>query len=197
MERETLLDERHEDRALVRRMSNGDRAAFDLFVHRYTPVLVRYAQAHLSSHPEAVADIVQSTLLAAIEGLERFRGDGALGAWLVSICRFQIGTFRRRRRIRDTYAGEVPEDFDRVPSTLDPPSAELEQRELEATVHGVLELLPPPYGDVLEWKYLEDLPVKAIAERLEVTPKAAESLLTRARGAFRKSFRLFSDSGTH
>ena len=40
----------------------------------------------------------------------------------------------------------------------------------------------------LQWKYLDGLPVKEIARRLELAPKAAESLLTRARLAFRKSF---------
>lgn len=149
---------------------------------------MRYAQAHLSAHPEDVADIVQSTLAAAIERLETFRGEGALGAWLISICRFQIGTFRRRRQVRSSYAGEAPENFDRLACRQDSQSSELERRELTATVHSTLELLPPPYGDVLEWKYIEGLPVNAIAERLEVTPKAAESLLTRARGAFRRLF---------
>jgi len=38
---------------------------------------------------------------------------------------------------------------------------------------------------VLEWKYIDGCPVKAIAERLGVSDKAAESLLTRAREAFR------------
>lgn len=41
---------------------------------------------------------------------------------------------------------------------------------------------------ILEWKYLEGLPVSAIAARLKTTPKAAESLLTRAREAFRAGF---------
>ena len=180
-----------EDRALVRRMSSGDRAAFDTFVHRYTPVLMRYAQAHLSAHPEDIADIVQTTLVAAIERLETYRGEGALGAWVISICRFKIGTFRRRRQVRSSYAGEAPENLDRLESDQDSQSSELERRELTATVHSTLELLPPPYGDVLEWKYIEGLPVSTIAERLEVTAKAAESLLTRARNAFR---RLFAES---
>jgi DNA-directed RNA polymerase specialized sigma24 family protein len=48
--------------------------------------------------------------------------------------------------------------------------------------------LPDRYGDALKWKYLEELPVEQIAGRLGVGHKAAESLLTRARAAFRDSF---------
>ncbi len=192
MEQELNFEGRVEDRALVRRMSNGDPSAFDTFAYRYSPMLMRYTQVHLSSYPEAVTDVVQSTLVAAIERIETYRGEGALGAWMIGICRFQIGTYQRRRRMRNRLAGNAPENFDRLQSEEESPAAEFERRELKAMVHSTLELLPPPYGDVLEWKYLQDLPVKAIAKRLEVTPKAAESLLTRARDAFRKFFDLSS-----
>ena len=43
------------------------------------------------------------------------------------------------------------------------------------------------YGDILEWKYVDGLSVADIAARLGVGPKAAESLLTRARNAFREA----------
>ena len=41
------------------------------------------------------------------------------------------------------------------------------------------------YGDALEWKYVQGLSVKEIAARLNLGAKAAESLMTRARQAFR------------
>jgi DNA-directed RNA polymerase specialized sigma24 family protein len=54
-----------------------------------------------------------------------------------------------------------------------------------------LDHLSPHYGEegqALEWKYLDGLSVKEIAARLRLAPKAAESLLTRARRAFRDGF---------
>ncbi len=51
-----------------------------------------------------------------------------------------------------------------------------------------LDQLPSHYGSALEWKYLEELSVKEIASRLKLSPKAAESTLTRAREAFRDGF---------
>ncbi|MDA8016338.1 MAG: sigma-70 family RNA polymerase sigma factor [Thermoanaerobaculia bacterium] len=130
---------------------------------------------------------MQSTLVAAVETIDRFRGDGALGAWLISICRFQVASYHRHRRVRDRWAADGPVDLDRVESD-ESLSSELESRELRATVHGTLETLSSRYRQILQWKYLDDLPVKAIAERLEVSPKAAESLLTRAREAFRRVY---------
>ena len=55
-------------------------------------------------------------------------------------------------------------------------------------VQLTLDSLPNPYGDMLEWKYLQGHSVKEIAARLQISPKATESLLTRARRAFREGF---------
>ena len=57
--------------------------------------------------------------------------------------------------------------------------------QVESLVRTVLDYLPGRYGDVLEWKYMHGLSVKEISDRLDVTPKAAESILNRARLAFK------------
>jgi DNA-directed RNA polymerase specialized sigma24 family protein len=70
------------------------------------------------------------------------------------------------------------------------------RKELSQLVQVALDALPFHYSSALEWKYIEGLSVKEIASRLELGLKAAESLLTRARQAFRDSFlTLTSDSG--
>ncbi|MCG8455018.1 MAG: sigma-70 family RNA polymerase sigma factor [Holophagales bacterium] len=184
----TDLDETESERRLLRAMARGDRRAFDRFVAYYTPALVRYAQGQLAGQPEAIPDIVQGTLAAAVERLGTFRGDGPLGAWLLGICRFQIGTYWRRRQVRRRFTSDEAAELDRLESQEPSPWQTLERRQRRATVHSTLDLLPPPYGDVLEWKYLEEMSVKEIAARLEVSPKAAESTLTRARSAFRRLF---------
>jgi RNA polymerase sigma-70 factor (ECF subfamily) len=68
------------------------------------------------------------------------------------------------------------------------PDAELRRHELQSLVQTTLDALPGRYGDALEWKYVEGLSVAEIAARLGVGVKAAESLLTRARKAFRDGF---------
>ena len=57
---------------------------------------------------------------------------------------------------------------------------------------AALDYLPAPYGDILEWKYLRDMSIGEIARRLGRIAKATESLLTRAREAFRETFSLLS-----
>ena len=68
------------------------------------------------------------------------------------------------------------------------PESALHRKELARLVQVTLDALPRAYGDALEWKYLEGLSVSEIALRLNLGLKAAESLLTRARQAFRDGF---------
>ena len=70
----------------------------------------------------------------------------------------------------------------------DRPEAALRRNETSRLVQLVLDRLPGHYGDALEWKYIDGLSVAEIAERLNVGAKAAESMLTRARTAFRDAF---------
>src|ERR671914_53920 len=76
------------------------------------------------------------------------------------------------------------------------------RREISAwekrTSRGVIVSLAeddPGLRAALEWKYLEELSVDDIAGRLQCTPKAAESLLTRARNAFRDAFAAVQAAG--
>jgi RNA polymerase sigma-70 factor (ECF subfamily) len=80
-------------------------------------------------------------------------------------------------------------------ASCDRPDEQLRRRELARVVQVTLDCLPEPYGDALEWKYIQGWSVDEIAGRLEVGPKAAESLLTRARQAFRDAFAAMHDDG--
>ena len=64
----------------------------------------------------------------------------------------------------------------------DEPESQVLRMDLIRLVQSTLDCLPSHYGDVLEWKYVDGLPLNEIAMRLELGPKAAESLLGRARG---------------
>jgi len=186
------------ERRLVARMLRGDEAAFDEFADAYLPRLHRYATSRLRGDRELVRDVVQATACKAIEKLSTFRGESPLFTWLCACCRNEIASHFRRRHRRPVEVGleDAPLAQARPPlHGAAPPDAEDrllldEQREL---VHLALDRLPTHYALALEAKYLERRPVREIAERLELSEKAAESLLTRARAAFRDAWREIGD----
>ncbi len=184
----------HEEKLMVKRMIAGDEAAFERFSDDYIPALYRFATKRLQGDRELARDVVQSTLCKVIEKLATFRGEAALMTWLCAVCRNEIaGHFRRGKK----RAGEVEfqEQEDLFGASLglgdggfDGPERAALRSEVHELVHDALDALPPHYGKALEWKYIDNVSVKEIAQRLGMGPKAAESLLTRARGAFRKGY---------
>ncbi len=182
------------DRALVRRLLAGDEAAFEQFFADYSGGLFRFALTRLDFDEDLAKEVVQATLCTAIEKLETFRGEAALFTWMTSICRGEISAhFKQRRRVPVALdpieeTPEIRRVLESLAAGLEGPEDELRHKEVVRLVHLTLDYLPPRYGRALEWKYLEGLSVREIAGRLETTTKAAESILTRARDAFRIGF---------
>src|SRR5687768_10231009 len=180
-------DLRLEEKALVERMLAGDEAAMEEFADEYFPGLYRFALARLGGDTELAREVVQTTVCKALAKLETFRGEAPLLGWLCACCRNEIrmGFRSKKRQPKVVELEELAED---IASDRDPPEGALARKEEVRHVHAVLDLLPPRYARALEWKYVERVSVKEIAERLRVGAKAAESLLTRARQAFREGY---------
>jgi RNA polymerase sigma-70 factor (ECF subfamily) len=181
---------------LARRVLAGDEAAFDEFFDRYFPRLYRFAVARLGGNEDESEEVVQRVLIRAIGRMETYRGEAALFTWLCTLCRREIATSRERQGRRGEVSlfddrPEIREALDALAAGVDAdPETTARRRELSRLVQQTLDHLPGRYGDVLEWKYIEGLSVEEIAGRLGLGYKAAESLLTRARTAFRDGFAL-------
>ncbi len=145
----------------------------------------------LGNDVEAARETVQAVLCKAIDKLESYRGDAALFTWLCSICRYEILDQRRagsKVELIDDHPRVRAALFTLASSESDHPESSLERREVVRLVHATLDHLPARYGSALEMRYLEGRSVDEIAARLELGYKATESLLSRARAAFRKGF---------
>ena len=187
------------ERDLVRRMLGGDQGAFDEFFADYFPRLFRFAVVRLRD-PDAAEDIVQTSLIAAVRHIGSWRGEASLFTWLCTICRREIAAWQKRTS-RPVMVSIEDDDrslraaLDSIGAAADAPDARLARADTGRIVQLALDHLPPRYSRALEWKYLEELSVDDIAGRLQCTPKAAESLLTRARDAFRDAFAALQAAG--
>lgn len=181
-------------------MIAGDEAAFEQFFAGYFPRLYRFARSRLDGNQDAAEEIVQATLIRAIDRLQTFRGEAALFTWLCAICRREIASWLERmgKASEVTPIEDRPQTraaLDALAAFSDDPETALRRRELARLVQATLDHLPGRYGDALEWKYIDGLSVGEIADRLGLGYKAAESLLSRARQAFRDGFSLVSAAG--
>jgi len=183
------------DRSLVKGMLAGRESCFDEFFDSYFPSLYRFALTRVRGNEDAAEEIAQSTICRAITKLHTYRGEAALFTWLCTFCRHEVSAFFRKNRISRESVDlieEVPAvraALESIGAELETPDAIYDRDELARLARVVLDQLAPRHARALEWKYLEGLPVNEIARRLDVSPKAAESVLTRARNAFRDLFR--------
>jgi RNA polymerase sigma-70 factor, ECF subfamily len=182
------------DATLIAAMLAGDEAAFRAFFETYFPRVYRFALPRLGNDAEACKEVVQSTLVKAMRALGTFRGEAALFSWLCQICRRQIADYLRAHRrhhqnvvlIDDTPGLREALDSIAAPAS-DEPAQGYGSAETRRLVQSVLDRLPSRYGDVLEWKYIEGRSVEEIGVLLGVGQTAAQSLLARARVAFREA----------
>ena len=168
--------------------------AFDRFFDENATGLYRFALTRVDFDEELAKEITQDALCKAIAKIETYRGESSLFTWLCSCCKFEaLGHYKKRSRQPEQVEldDEIPE-LERSDSGLAGPEALAHSSETRDMVHQSLDQIPQEYARVLEWKYIEEAPVKEIASRLGVSPKAAESKLTRAREAFRRQFRVIS-----
>ena len=191
----------HVDRAVAKKILAGDEKAFGELFESYYPRLFRFAVARLDGDRETSADVVQQTFCKAIQRLDSYRGEAALFTWFCQICRNLIVDYCRAHN-RESQKVLLIEDHANVRAILealsapvaDQPEMGMWQRDIRRLVQATIDTLPARYGDVLEWKYVDGLSVKEIAGRIEVSAKAAESLLTRARTAFREAIMAIAES---
>jgi RNA polymerase sigma-70 factor (ECF subfamily) len=182
----------HRDRRLVKAILRGDERAFRGFVDDYFPKLYRYARHRLPSEAD-VEEVVQTVLTQAARRLETYRGEATLLTWLIQICRHeisrQLGIIGKQRDImlpflNDDLLRSVVESIAADP--LDNPEQQARRSELINLVQFALDQLPQHYAEVLELKYVEGFNSQEIAARLQTSDQATQSLLARARRAFRE-----------
>jgi RNA polymerase sigma-70 factor (ECF subfamily) len=182
------------DSSLVDRLVRGETAAFTEFFDEYFPRLYRFARRRIGGDASLAEDVAQAAICEGLRRIRSFRGEAALLTWLCTICRHEIHRLLRRPDFRARPVA-LCEDDPEIRAALEAllladPAAESSRADVAETVQATLDYLPQDYSLALEWKYVEGVGVAEIAARLGRTTKAAESLLTRARDAFREAFGL-------
>jgi len=196
-----VSDAIHVDRALARRILGGDERAFRGLFDSFFPRLYRFALARLNGDHEAAREVVQRTFCKAIERLDTYRGEAALYTWFCQVCRNALIDYQRAMN-REARTVVLLEDQPNLRAVLEafvaPASAQPElaawQQDVRRLVQATVDTLPDHYSAILEWKYVDGRSVDEIARQLNVGVKAAESLLTRARHAFREAIMALAET---
>jgi RNA polymerase sigma-70 factor (ECF subfamily) len=175
------------DLGLARRVAEGDAQALEAMYARYADPLFAFIAGRLDGPRADAEDAWQDTWLSALRALPRYRGESRLFTWLCGIARHKVADHHRRRGQR-AVAAAVEMDAVDLSHLLDRgplPDELLRQETVRAQVVEALALLPDDYRAALVQRYADGESVDAVAASIGRSYKATESLLARARQAFR------------
>lgn len=134
------------------------------FTH-HLPAL-RAAAVRLTASTQEADELVQESLLAALEGVSRLRHPELLGVWLLEILRRTwYGALRRRSRERRAVGGARP-----------PAAAPVDAPDVEQ-VRDLLRQLSPDERRIVELKYFEARSSEEIGGILGKSPGTVRSTL--------------------
>lgn len=176
------------DKDLAERVCAGDDLALREFFQRYVDPVYSFIYYRVGGNNQDAEDILQETLITALVQLRSFQGESQLHTWLLGIAWHKVEDFyRRKQRLEKTMTQVVGSQKMRLGSTQANPLSDqiAETMATEQWVQNCLDKLPIDYQAALVLKYVEGFSMAEIARIMKRSGKAVESLLTRARKAFR------------
>jgi RNA polymerase sigma-70 factor, ECF subfamily len=171
---------------LVKKIQKGDQDAFKVLYLKYSDLLFTYIIHNLSNNQDIAPDIWQETWCIAVEKLDNFQFKSSFFTWLCAIAKNKIYDYYRQTKQRESFVSNGKIHFDIDSEETD---NELIDAETQSEVVTVLADLNDEYTFLLKAKYIENKSTDEIAIAIGKSYKATESMLARARNAFRKKFR--------
>ena len=182
--------EKAADLALVKRVQQGDRSAFDLLVikyqHRILKLIMRYVR-----DPSEAMDVSQEAFIKAYRAAPSFRGDSAFYTWLYRIA---INTAKNylvaagRRPIRYDLDLQDPEQYEVFAKLrdIDTPEGLTLSEEIRQTVNKAIQDLPEDLRTAILLREIEGMSYEDIAQVMECPVGTVRSRIFRAREAIDK-----------
>ena len=167
-------------------LKSNRREAWENFYNTNVNSIYRYVMYRCNNDKTAAEDITQEVFLTAVDKIDSFSGsDEKLTGWLFGITKIEILRYFQRNNKRYVEFSDNSDEFLMANSE---PEVYTESED-ECVVDQVLGSLAENQREVLVYKYCDRLSVKEISHRTGRSDKAVESLLTRAREAFKKFYK--------
>jgi len=167
-------------------VDRNERGLYELFQKYHSPV---YNFVYKQLKDRAVADeLTQDIFVNIIESLRDFRFQCSLKTFIFTIARNKIIDHMRKKKIKRILFSALPHFVVEGLSSV-MMDDELEKKQLQQNIEHTFHKLPRDYQLILRLKYIENRSVRYIAGRLVRTFKSTESLLFRARNAFKQIYK--------
>ena len=157
-------------------MVDGREADFSHFCQRYSAALHRYCLRVVKGNDAESYELHQQVLIRVAKYPKHLSDDKSLWRWMARVVRTTMIDIHRKQK---RYGAAMKAYWEHL--TVQPIDFRSNDNSLTSALLEVLNEMPDADREVLEKKYLAGWSYQAIAEALNLSPKAVESRLTRAR----------------
>jgi RNA polymerase sigma-70 factor (ECF subfamily) len=174
------------DEKLMLRAGQGDRAAFDEIVRRYTRRMINLGY-QMTGDRELAQDIAQETFLRAYRSASRYREIAKFSTWLytiaINLCRNEL---RRRKHRMLSLEGLADRDEDKrmridIADESRTPDREVESKEMGRLIREAVAELPERFRSPLVLRDIQGLSYEEIGGILDLPAGTVKSRINRAR----------------
>ena len=186
------------DQALVERVQNGDKKAFDILVQKYQYRLTKLISRYVYDQSE-VMDVAQEAFIKAYRALPSFRGESAFYTWLyrigINTAKNYLAARGRRAPTTTEFDTEEAETFDDGEQLRDQNTPEriLMSKQIGATVNAAMEALPEDLRQAIVLREIDGLSYEEIAQVMACPIGTVRSRIFRAREAIAEKLRPLLD----
>lgn len=178
-EKENLL---RPDVEIIQSIANGDRDAFRRFYKMFAAKVYNTALSFTKNEQEA-EEVTQDVFTKVFQNAHKFKGDSSPGTWVYRIAvNTSLNLIKKKKRFTFLSLSksqmELPE--------FDHPGIILEQKENARQLFKVIDTLPDKQKTAFILSFVEELPRQEVADIMQLSLKAVESLLQRAKKNLRK-----------
>ena len=181
------MGDKRTDMELVKRVQQGEKAAFDLLVLKYQHRIVKLVSRYVREPSDAL-DVTQETFLKAYRALANFRGDSAFYTWIYRIAintakNYLVSLSRRPNEIAlDNGDGDAL-DIHSLQKTLDTPEHLLLTDEIRDTILDAMNKLPDDLREAITLREVDGMSYEEIASVMNCPIGTVRSRIFRARDA--------------
>ncbi len=172
-----------DERYIIKKVKEGDQYAFKKLFQKYQDYVFNICYRMTGNRHDA-EDTTQDVFIKIFHSIGNFRGDSAVKSWIYRIAVNACLNRERRRKLTswvslDFLMNGRTEFQPRDESSS--PDINLEQAERERIVQQAIQSLPSRQKTALVLQRYDDLSYQQIAEIMETTTSAVESLIHRAK----------------
>ena len=162
--------------------------AFNLLVTKYRQRLYLHIRRMVIEHEDA-DDLLQNTFIKVFHHLGEFRQESQLNTWVYRITVNKALDFEKRKK-RQKHGGLLKRIFsvgaEEEPVNFYHPGAQLDNKEKATVLFMALKKLPENQQVAFTLHKMDGLPYKDVAEIMEMSLYAVESLIARAKTGLKK-----------